>query len=81
MSSTTEDTSSKTRRVEVALSERAFQELTELVQQQRSTTAQVIQLGVALVKVLSDANRKGEKLLIVNAGGKPVREIVHPGVG
>ncbi len=78
MSSMAED--SKTRHLEVALSERAFQELTALVREQHSTTAQVVQLGVALVKVLSDANRNGEKLLIVDADGKPRREIVHPGV-
>ena len=67
------------KRVNFVLSERAHSELYTLSKKTMRSMTELVRLGLALVKLALEAEEEGNKLVIVSADGKPLKEIVLPG--
>jgi hypothetical protein len=68
-----------TTRVNIVLSEKARTELEYIATRTRRSMTEVIRIALALLKVAFDESEKGNKLAVVDANGKPVKEIVMAG--
>ena len=66
------------KRVNFVLSERAYSELASLAKETRRTMTELVRLGLGLVKLAIDAQSNGHRLVVTNAAGEPVKEIVLP---
>lgn len=66
------------RRLNVALSERAYSELLSASQETRRSMTELVRLALGVVKILLDAQRNGHRLIIATSDGQAVKEIVLP---
>jgi hypothetical protein len=66
------------KRLNLILSDRAFQDLTGIAKKTKRTMTEVVRLGVGLVKLVLEESEKGNKLIITTYDGKALREIVIP---
>jgi hypothetical protein len=69
----------KTMRLNIVLSEKARTELEHIATKSKRSMTEVIRIALALLKVAFDETEKGYKLAILDASGKPVKEIVVAG--
>ena len=69
---------SEIKRLNFNVSPRAYAELSNLAKSTHRSMTEVIRLGVGLVKIALEATREGNRIVIVNSGGEPVKEIVIP---
>jgi hypothetical protein len=67
------------RRLNFNVSERAYQELNNLAKSTHRSMTEIVRLGVGLAKLALDAEAQGNKVLIANSAGEPIKEIVLPG--
>lgn len=67
------------KRLNFNLSEKAYSDLVGLSKETRRSMTELIRLGIGLVKIAIEAERKGERLIIATAEGTATREIVLPG--
>lgn len=67
------------KRLNFIVSERAHADLTTLSESTHRSMTEIIRLGVGLAKIALEAERKGQKLVVANSDGEPIREIVIPG--
>ena len=68
-----------TKRVNLVLSEKAHSELATMARRNRRSMTELVRLGLGLVKIALDAEQNGHKLIVTDAEGRPVKEIVLPG--
>ena len=66
------------KRVNFILSERAYSDLTTLADSTHRSMTEVVRLGLGLVKIALEASRGGHRLVVTNAEGHPIKEIVLP---
>jgi hypothetical protein len=78
-SSVTEAPSVVGKRVNFVLSERAYTELVNLSKETMRSMTELVRLGLGLVKIAIEAERRGQRLIVTTAEGDPVKEIVLPG--
>jgi hypothetical protein len=67
------------KRVNFVLSERAYSELVSLSKETMRSMTELVRLGLGLVKIALEAERKGQRLIVTTTEGDPVKEIVLPG--
>ena len=67
-----------TKRVNFVLSEKAYSELVNLAKTTRRSMTELVRLGLGLVKIAIEAERSGQKLIVTNSQGLPIKEIVLP---
>ena len=75
----TTPTSFAGRRLSLNLSEKAHSELLALSKETRRSMTEIVRLGIGLVKLAMEAERRGERLIITAPDGHPRKEIVLPG--
>lgn len=67
------------KRLNFNVSEKAHAELNALAQNTHRSMTEIIRLGVGLAKIALEAEQKGQRLVIANSNGEPLKEIVIPG--
>ena len=77
MTATTSALSGK--RVNFVLSDRAHAELVNLAKDSKRSMTEILRLGIGLVRLALEAERKGQRLIVTTAEGDPVKELVLPG--
>ena len=78
MTQTTAPPPPETKRVNFLLSERAHGELSALSRRTRRSMTELVRLGLGLARLAVEAEEKGHRLVVVNAEGQPLKEIVLP---
>jgi len=66
-------------RLNVFLSERARLDLQRVAAIRKTTLTEVVRLGLALAKIAVEEAERGNKLMITDKDGRPLREIILPG--
>jgi hypothetical protein len=66
------------KRVNFILSERAHSELVNLAKRTNRSMTELIRLGLGLVKIVTEAARDGNRLVVTTPDGQPIKEIVIP---
>jgi hypothetical protein len=66
------------KRVNFILSEKSHSDLAALAESTHRSMTDVVRLGLGLVKIALEANRNGQRLVVTNAEGQPLKEIVLP---
>ena len=66
------------KRLNIAISEQAYSDLDGLATSTSRTMTEVIRIGLGLAKLAIEAESKGQRLMISNSDGSPVKEIVVP---
>jgi hypothetical protein len=69
----------ETKRVNLILSEKAHSELATMARRTRRSMTELVRLGLGLVKIALEAEQNGHKLIVTDADGHPLKEIVLPG--
>lgn len=69
----------ETKRVNLVLSEKAHSELATMSRRTRRSMTELVRLGLGLVKIALEAEQNGHKLIVTDADGHPLKEIVLPG--
>lgn len=72
------DKATNTKRLNINLPSAVFQDLEDRAKKSGRTMTEVIRMGLGLVAIAFEEERKGHKLLIADADGKPLREVVLP---
>jgi hypothetical protein len=67
-------------RLNVNLSERAREEVNGLSDDTGRSITDLVRIGLSLVKVVFEESRQGNKLIVTTADGKPLKELVIPGL-
>ena len=67
------------KRVNFVLSEKAHSELVGLAKETRRSMTELVRLGLGLVRIAIEAERNGNRLVVANSEGVPIKEIVLPG--
>jgi hypothetical protein len=67
-----------TRRLAINLSEQAYNDLKTSAENTSRSMTDVIRIGIGLFKVAAEVIRENNKLVVVSAAGKPLKEIVLP---
>jgi len=67
------------KRVNFILSESSHSDLAALAESTRRSMTDVVRLGLGLVKIALEASKNGHRLVVTNAEGQPLKEIVIPG--
>lgn len=65
-------------RVNFLLSEKAYADLVSLSKDTMKSMTELMRLGLGLVKIVIEADRRGQRLIVTTAEGEPVKEIVLP---
>ena len=73
------ETPTTAKRLNFNVSERAHAELNALAHNTHRSMTEIIRLGVGLAKIALEAEQKGQRLVIANSNGEPLKEIVIPG--
>jgi len=68
----------KTKRVNLNLAAKSYQDLETLARRTERSMTDVIRFGLALVKLYLEETSQGRKLVIASAKGKPISEIRFP---
>ena len=66
------------KRVNFILSERAHADLNALAESSHRSMTDIVRLGLGLVKIALEASRNGNRLVVTNPEGQPLKEIVLP---
>ena len=66
------------KRVNFILSERAYSDLAALAKETKRTMTELVRLGLGLVKIATEAERNGHRLVITDSSGRAIKEIVLP---
>jgi len=67
------------KRLNFILSEKAHSDLVALSRETRRSMTDLIRFGVGLVRIALEAEKRGNKLVVVNQDDRAVIEIVLPG--
>jgi hypothetical protein len=68
----------QTKRINLNLAMKSYQDLERLAQQTGRTMTDIVRFGLALVKLYSEETAKGRKLVIASENGKAISEIRFP---
>lgn len=66
------------KRVTFVLSEAAHAQLTDMSTKHRRSMTELIRIGLGLVKIVLEGHEAGRRFVVVDADGKPEKEIVLP---
>lgn len=66
------------KKVNFVLSERAYTDLVNLSKETMRSMTELVRLGLGLVKIVIEAERRGQRLIVTTADGEPIKEIVLP---
>jgi hypothetical protein len=66
------------KRVNLVLSNGSYDGLVDLSKQTRRSLSELIRWGLALVRIAIEEGRNGNRLVITNPDGQPIREVVIP---
>lgn len=66
------------KRVNFILSEKSHSDLAGLAESTHRSMTDVVRLGLGLVKIALEATKNGNRLVVTNAEGQPLKEIVLP---
>jgi hypothetical protein len=72
--------SPKEKRLNIVLPETLYSEMAALARRVKMSITDLVRLGLALVKIAVEESRKGNKLIVTDSDGNPLRELVLPGV-
>jgi hypothetical protein len=75
---TTQHATMPAKRVNFVLSARAYSDLQALSTAMSRSMTELVRLGIGLLKVVLEADQKGQKLAVINGDGEVVKEIVLP---
>jgi len=67
------------KRVKFVLSEKAYSELALMSKRTGRSMTELVRLGLGLIKIALEAEENSHKLIVTNADGNPLKEIVLPG--
>lgn len=67
------------KRLNVAMSERAYSELLRASEETKRSMTELVRLALGVVKILLEVEKNGQKLIIATSDGHAVKEIVLPG--
>ena len=67
------------KRVNFILSEKAHSDLTALSRETKRSMTELVRVGLGLVRLALEAERKGHRLVVTTSDGQPIKEIVLPG--
>jgi hypothetical protein len=68
------------RRLNLNLSPQAYADAVKLSEETSRTLTELIRLGLGLVKIAVEESRKRNKLIVTTEDGKPLKELVLPGL-
>jgi hypothetical protein len=68
----------ETRRLNINLPENVAQDLERLANDSGRTMTDVVRTALGLVKIAQEVKDKDQKLIVADAEGKPLKEIVLP---
>jgi hypothetical protein len=68
----------KSKNFSLVLSESAHTELSLLAAQRNTTVRELIRLALGLARLVIETEKKGNKVIITNAAGAPLKQIVLP---
>jgi len=68
----------ETRRLNLNLSQKAYDEVAVLSKKYHRSMTEIIRLGLGLAKVALDEAEKGNKLVVTDEGGEQLKEIILP---
>ena len=68
----------KTKRVNLNLTTKSYQDLEALAEKTGRTMSDIVRFGLALVKLYVEEDSKGNKLTIASPKGRPISEIRFP---
>jgi len=66
------------KRLNINLPRAVFEDLEDRAKKSGRTMTEVMRVGLGLVAIAFEEERKGHKLIIADADGKPIREVVLP---
>lgn len=67
------------KRVNFLLSEKTYVDLVNLSKETMRSMTELVRLGLGLVKIVIEAQRHGQRLIVTTADGNVIKEIVLPG--
>ena len=70
----------KNRRLNLNLSEQAYADVNVLAKDTRRSITELVRLGLGLVKIALQESRSGNKIIVTTSDGKPIKELVLPGL-
>lgn len=68
----------KERRLNFILTERSYQDLQDLSNESRRSMTDLVRYGLGLMRLLIEAQKSKQRLMIVDESGKAIKEIVMP---
>jgi hypothetical protein len=68
------------KRINLILPERAYAEVYALSKSTKRSLTELVRLGLGLVKIAREAHTHGQKLIVTTEAGKPIKELVIPGL-
>lgn len=68
----------ESKRINITLSERAFSDLQMASKASRRSMTEIVRLSLGLMKILMEAEEKGQRLYVATADGQAIKEIVLP---
>ena len=66
------------KRVNFLLTERSYTDLLNLSKETMKSMTELMRLGLGLVKIAIEAEKRGQRLIVTTDEGVPVKEIVLP---
>jgi hypothetical protein len=72
------DRAANTKRLNINLPSAVFQDLEDRAKRSGRTMTEVIRLALGLVAIAFEEEGRGHKLVVADADGKPLREVVLP---
>jgi len=68
------------RRLNLNLSPQAYADAVDLSEQTSRSLTELVRLGLGLVKIAVEESRKKNKLIVTTEDGRPIKELVLPGL-
>jgi len=75
---TTPSPAVQAKRLNFNVSEQAHLDLSTIAKESNRSMTDIIRLGIALARIALEEQRRGHKLVIANADGVPLKELVLP---
>jgi hypothetical protein len=66
-------------RLNLNLSDEARNDVNALAQETSRSITELVRLALSVLKVLIEERKRGNKLIVTNADGQPVKELIIPG--
>jgi hypothetical protein len=69
---------SESKRINIALSDKAYSELQMAAKASRRSMTEIVRLSLGLIKIIMEAEDNGQRMYVTTADGHAVKEIILP---